>query len=231
LKAAVAVSPNTKRQLLSEARMGCCIHRRIWLRLMDVDRNSRKYQPLDIHHVKFRSLGGSDSIKNLVPLCPTCHRMVHDARRAGRHLITDGDLRHAWQLWKRFRLLVPETIFVGSDNFDTRVRVDLSVYSLASTVTVDSQLSYAGFREALIDKTVRTFRRTDPDFPFRGNNEFDSQWTLSCDHRANGDWRIVSARQVLLRQRRAITLTATQIFELAESVDWRGSTRPAHRRL
>jgi hypothetical protein len=157
--------------------------------------------------------------------------MVHDARRAGQRLITDGGLRRAWRLWKKFRLLVPEMVFVGSTNFDTRVHIAFSVYSLASTVAIDSQLSYAGFREALIDKAVRTFRRSDPDFPFRGNSELDSQWTLSCDDYAKGDWRTVSAAQVLVRRRRAIKLTAPQIFELTDSVDWRGSTRPAHRRL
>src|SRR4051812_8952329 len=169
--------------------MGCCIHRRTWLRLMDVDQKSRKYRPLDIHHVKFRSLGGSDAIRNLVPLCPTCHRMVHDARRDGEHLITDDGLRRAWKLWKKFRLLVPEKILVGWGNFDTCVRVDLTVYSLTSTVAIDSKLSYAAFRDALIDKTVRTFRTTDPDFPFRSNDEIDLRWILSCDYLADGDWR------------------------------------------
>jgi hypothetical protein len=152
--------------------------------------------------------------------------MVHDARRAGQRLITDGGLRRAWRLWKKFRLLVPEMVFVGSTNFDTRVHIAFSVYSLASTVAIDSQLSYAGFREALIDKTVRTFRRSDPDFPFRGNSELDSQWTLSCDDYAKGDWRTVSAAQVLVRRRRAIKLTAPQIFELTDSVDFAEAPGP-----
>ena len=31
----------------------------------------------DIHHIKYRSQGGTDDIKNLVALCRTCHEKAH----------------------------------------------------------------------------------------------------------------------------------------------------------
>lgn len=231
LSSCVAITPKLKRQLLSDARRGCCIHRRTWVQLMDADQNSRKHHPLDIHHVQFRSLGGSDLPENLVPLCPTCHRMLHDARRAGRRLMTDDDLRRAWQLWKDFRQLIPETISIGAGPCDTRARITLVVYGLSSTVAVDSRLRYAQFREVLIEKTVSTLRRADPYYPFRGNADTDSQWHLSSDTHARGDWPAVTAATVLGVQARVIALFAPQIIELSTAVDWRASIRRVHRRL
>lgn len=33
---------------------------------------------LEVHHIKFRSSGGSDNPNNLITLCTTCHKKVHD---------------------------------------------------------------------------------------------------------------------------------------------------------
>ena len=32
----------------------------------------------DIHHITFRSQGGTDEIENLIALCRKCHNMAHD---------------------------------------------------------------------------------------------------------------------------------------------------------
>jgi 5-methylcytosine-specific restriction endonuclease McrA len=32
------------------------------------------------HHIIFRSLGGDDSMENLITLCMACHRAVHDGK-------------------------------------------------------------------------------------------------------------------------------------------------------
>lgn len=32
----------------------------------------------DVHHLKFRSLGGDDKIENLMGLCRTCHDKAHN---------------------------------------------------------------------------------------------------------------------------------------------------------
>ena len=37
--------------------------------------------PLDIpHHIKYKSQGGKDEVKNLILLCIHCHRLVHDGK-------------------------------------------------------------------------------------------------------------------------------------------------------
>jgi 5-methylcytosine-specific restriction endonuclease McrA len=43
-------------------------------------KGKRKDSHLHVHHIVFRSLGGSDSPDNLITLCETCHQMVHDGK-------------------------------------------------------------------------------------------------------------------------------------------------------
>ena len=38
----------------------------------------KKYVRLEVHHIIFRSLGGTDDEKNLITLCEKCHKLVHD---------------------------------------------------------------------------------------------------------------------------------------------------------
>jgi hypothetical protein len=66
LESAISISPAMRRQLLRDARFGCCLHRRTWLRRVDQDETSRKYERVHIHHV-FRSCGGRNRLDNLVP--------------------------------------------------------------------------------------------------------------------------------------------------------------------
>lgn len=45
---------------------------------------------VDIHHIKFRSLGGTDEISNLIALCRYCHDKAHNDREFNAKL----KLRH-----------------------------------------------------------------------------------------------------------------------------------------
>lgn len=38
----------------------------------------KKYTRLEVHHIIFKSLGGSDDERNLITLCEKCHKAVHD---------------------------------------------------------------------------------------------------------------------------------------------------------
>lgn len=33
---------------------------------------------VDIHHIKYRSQGGTDDIENLICLCRNCHNLAHE---------------------------------------------------------------------------------------------------------------------------------------------------------
>lgn len=54
---------------------------------------------LEVHHIKFRSEGGSDTLENLITLCEDCHRAVHlgkiTLKLKGKH---KSNLRHATQM-------------------------------------------------------------------------------------------------------------------------------------
>lgn len=41
-------------------------------------KGKHKDRRLDVHHIIFRSQGGSDEAKNLITLCHTCHKKLHD---------------------------------------------------------------------------------------------------------------------------------------------------------
>lgn len=40
-----------------------------------------------MHHIRYRSQGGSDIRENLIRLCMYCHRSIHDARYDRTELI------------------------------------------------------------------------------------------------------------------------------------------------
>ena len=42
----------------------------------------RSHRPLQIHHRKYRSHGGTHAIENLEPVCWDCHRVIHAVERS-----------------------------------------------------------------------------------------------------------------------------------------------------
>ena len=59
----------------------------------------KKHVRLEVHHIIFRSLGGSDALENLITLCEKCHKLIHDGKIV---LNLKGkrkrNLRHATQM-------------------------------------------------------------------------------------------------------------------------------------
>lgn len=59
----------------------------------------KKHVRLEVHHIIFRSLGGSDELNNLITLCEKCHKAIHDGKIVlnlkGKH---KRNLRHATQM-------------------------------------------------------------------------------------------------------------------------------------
>lgn len=59
----------------------------------------RKDGKLEVHHIVFRSKGGSDEESNLITLCHTCHKGVHDGTvKLGLKGKTKGTLKYATQM-------------------------------------------------------------------------------------------------------------------------------------
>jgi hypothetical protein len=42
----------------------------------------RSRRPLQIHHLRYRSHGGTHEVKNLEPVCWDCHRTIHQVERS-----------------------------------------------------------------------------------------------------------------------------------------------------
>ena len=58
-----------------------------------------KDSKLEIHHIIFRSQGGSDESKNLITLCKTCHGKLHNGKiNLKKNGKVKGQLKHATQM-------------------------------------------------------------------------------------------------------------------------------------
>lgn len=53
---------------------------------------------IEVHHIVFKSNGGSDEQDNLICLCKTCHDKVHDGKISLKHGKAKGQLKHATQM-------------------------------------------------------------------------------------------------------------------------------------
>ena len=62
-------------------------------------KGKRKDSKLEVHHIVFRSQGGSDNQENLITLCHTCHSLLHSGKigldKVG---VKRGTLNHATQM-------------------------------------------------------------------------------------------------------------------------------------
>jgi 5-methylcytosine-specific restriction endonuclease McrA len=72
--------------------------------------NGRVYSKIQLHHVVARSQGGDDYAANLVPVCPDCHRLLHnrepDTCRRLVESLTDAEYAYAVEkageaVWER----------------------------------------------------------------------------------------------------------------------------------
>lgn len=62
-------------------------------------KGKRKDSKLEVHHIMFRSQGGSDSQENLITLCHTCHSLLHSGKISLDKIgIKKGTLNHATQM-------------------------------------------------------------------------------------------------------------------------------------
>lgn len=63
-------------------------------------KGKHKDSKLEVHHIVFRSNGGSDDESNLITLCHTCHRALHDGKlkKFNPQGAVKGNLLHATQM-------------------------------------------------------------------------------------------------------------------------------------
>lgn len=62
-------------------------------------KGKRKDSKLEVHHIVFRSQGGSDNQENLITLCHTCHSLLHSGKISLDKVgVKKGTLNHATQM-------------------------------------------------------------------------------------------------------------------------------------
>lgn len=62
-------------------------------------KGKRKDSKLEVHHIVFRSQGGSDNQENLITLCHTCHSLLHKGKiKLDKIGVKKGTLNHATQM-------------------------------------------------------------------------------------------------------------------------------------
>ena len=177
------------------------------------DDAARKLEPLHVHHVEFRSYGGSDSESNLVPLCPTCHVTLHESRRSGRPFLSDDELRAAWELWKDLGTAVGP-VRIGTPPWVARCEVRLDIYGLSTLVDLDDRINYLDFRDELIARVIAPIASADQHFPF--DSAHPAFWGLNLD--SHIDERRDTVRAVAVVDRvPAITFTARVVHMLTRT--------------
>ena len=55
--------------------------------------NGTQWNPLQVHHVNYKSLGNENPYTDLITLCDSCHRHVHKMMNR----ITSADGKHGWK--------------------------------------------------------------------------------------------------------------------------------------
>ncbi|WP_437768996.1 HNH endonuclease [Sorangium sp. So ce764] len=209
-----------KEDLLRRARYRCFLHRLAWIEIQVAAPQARKWRPLDIHHVRFRSHGGTDDEKNLVPVCPICHRIIHTTRSIGGVVINRSVLRREWDLWCSFDSDVPSSVRLGRGRVVATVVVPLYVYGLQVAFSVDAKVSYGKARNAILKRTVGVFASKDPHFPFPRGPVTSQHWETSADGlAAQGEWASLSAAEVFAVHQGPLQLQAPLIATLSRSVN------------
>ena len=86
---------------------------------------------LEVHHIIYRSKGGSDELVNLITLCEKCHKLLHDgklkefeSKLSGKR---KGILKHATQMNSiRIQLLKHYPDAIETFGFVTKANIELS---------------------------------------------------------------------------------------------------------
>jgi hypothetical protein len=217
-------------KLLTDARERCCLHRRVWLRVVPTNQLAVKWERLDIHHVQFRSCGGSDLESNLVPLCPGCHTTLHTARLNGDDFVSDQDLLDTWKHWKFFSTVVPKTLSIGSGTPAQFGSAKLDIYGLKVEIEVDATTLYTDFRRQVLSSILDPLRLSDSYFPFLSGIS-GSRWILSSDEATTLRWNEVSAATVLAQHSDEIRFGCPAVVLMTRDVHWLSSFEEHHRWL
>lgn len=207
------ITKATREEILRQARYRCCLHRIAWIDLVAHDAQASKWHPLEVHHVVFRSCGGSDDPANLVPLCPSCHTIIHTSRTLGGMNLDDDKLKALWALWQTFAVKVGSSLHIGDGPSAAKAVVRLGAYGLDVVASVDNAVSFVDARRSILDATVGVLGAIDPYFPFPRGPVEPAFWATSFDDILL-PWNEHTAAEVFAQVNVPMTLMAPVIITL-----------------
>lgn len=169
--------------------------------------NSTLFIPLDVHHVLFVSAGGDNSPANLVPLCPLCHRVLHESGKLGRNDVTPELIRGEWERWLSLGTLTAETP-IGNLTQSFKAYVRLNIYHVTIPFVIGQSETYAAARQYIIAHVLRKLEALDEHCPFSASVLFPHFWDCTAERIAPAPWDEVTAQSVLAQMSQPMNLIA-----------------------
>lgn len=179
-----------REQLLADCRNRCCLARHT--RILGEPALEAVPIHLDLHHQIYYSLGGPPSEENLVPICPNCHRLIHDHPE----LYPVASVRKQKARWVAAARVVQSELWapMGLWSHSSDVRIMFHIESL--------NLSYAIYAPAAL--------------PVGALAEFIFEGILSplADHLGRAEWANPDIRLALRTERDAILPAHLSVGEI-----------------
>lgn len=143
-------------------------------------KGKHKDSKLEVHHIIFRSQGGSDESENLITLCHTCHKALHDGKiHPNLKGKVKGTLKYATQMnsiRKQLLRIYPEAIetfgYITKAN-RLRLGVDKEHYYDACVIATQGK--------AFQIKTVLFQKRCIPDGDFQKTKGIRSEQKINTE--------------------------------------------------
>ena len=111
-------------------------------------RGKHKDSKLEVHHIIFRSQGGSDEEDNLITLCSTCHYNVHHGKQKlvikGK---LKGTLKHATQMNSIRKQLLERAYPNAIETFGYITKANRYLYSIDKTHYLDACMIASGGKQ------------------------------------------------------------------------------------
>lgn len=120
------------------------------------DKKRKKSDKLEIHHIIYKSSGGSDEEDNLITLCSTCHYNVHHGKqKLNLNGKLKGTLRHATQMNSIRKQLLERTYLNAIETFGYVTKANRYLNDIEKTHYSDACVIASGGKQiSVLQKEV-----------------------------------------------------------------------------
>lgn len=148
-----------------------------------------------------------NSRENLVPICPLCHRVIHQYGKLGPDDATPERIREEWKRWLSFATLAEEAS-IGHIGQSFRAYVQLNIYHVTIPFVIGKDVTYAAARQGMIAHVLERLDALDDNCPFGARVLFPEFWECTADWIAPKPWEQIAAQAVIDQVRQPMSLRA-----------------------